>query len=42
MTQQHSSRSKPLQTLIGAGLVVLASALSLLALFRAYQRAVFP
>lgn len=28
MTQQHSSRSKPLQTLIGAGLVVLALSLA--------------
>ncbi|MBU1352605.1 MAG: tripartite tricarboxylate transporter TctB family protein [Gammaproteobacteria bacterium] len=28
MTQQHSSRSKPLQTLIGAGLIVLALALA--------------
>lgn len=28
MTQQHSSRSKPLQTLIGTGLVVLALALA--------------
>ena len=31
MTQQHSSRSKPLQTLIGAGLVVYGSGADVLA-----------
>ena len=28
MTQQHSSRSKPLQTLLGLGIVVLAGGLA--------------